>query len=233
MAFPDVADTNSSTAGDNSDVTEHPVSLPANIESGNLLLVFFSVDGSPEVTFPANWNKIIDMDANGGAAHLVIAWKKATGSEGSSITVTTDVGERSAHISWRVINHEDPDTQAPEASTGATGSGATPDPDSLLPTGGAKDYLWAAVIGTDDGATDVNSYPTNYDDDQLYCNYASPKSCMVGVCSRSYNASADDPSVFGLDSSEEWAACTIAIYPTGAPPSGKPIFAQYYRQMRI
>ena len=157
MAFPIVRDTNTST--ENSNTTSHTVSLPPNIGSGDLLLVFFATDGDNAVTFPnegVDWFEIFNVD-NGNANHLSAAYRIADGGEGATITVTTGSSEKSAHVSYRIENHNS-STNPPEASAGNTGNDDSPDPDSLTATWGSADNLWIAMCGMDANKT-VNAYP--------------------------------------------------------------------------
>jgi hypothetical protein len=110
----------------------------------------------------------------------------------------------------------------PEASSGwvSGGNSANPDPDSLTPTGGAKDYLWVAVEGNDHLDT-TSAWPSNY---SLYnleeCN-GSAGGCNVGVGARAYNASVENPGTFTLDAAEQCVACTVAVHPAaGAQQEG-------------
>ena len=138
MAFPQVEATNNSA--ESSGTTSHTVSLPAGIQAGETLLVFFSVDGNSPATFPEGWTEIIDL--TNASNTLSVAWRKADGGEGASITVTTPGGRESVHISYRISGATDPTTTPPEASTGDTGDDTNPDPDSLTAGGGSIFRSW-------------------------------------------------------------------------------------------
>ena len=162
MAFPQVEATNTSSDGG----TSHTVSLPASIQAGETLLVFFTSDSAESVGWPAGWNEILEV-VSGGLVTLAVAWRKATGGEGATITVTTGTSETSVHASYRISGAIDPTVTAPEVSTGATGTSANPNPDELIVGGGSKEYLWIAVAGSDDGEDEFTGYPTNYPDNRL------------------------------------------------------------------
>jgi hypothetical protein len=208
--FPAVQDTN--TSGESSDVTNHTVNLPANISAGDLLIVFFSRDNSGSVNWPTGdgWASIFHQE-NGTANALDIGYKIADGTEGATITVTTPSSTQSAHISYRITGHDY--GRAPEVSTGVTGNGTSPDPDSLTPTGGAKDYLWIAVEGNVNG-DEVSAYPSNYTDGQTKAVGASG-GANVAVARRELNASSEDPAVF-TSPLNKWIACTVAVQPRSA-----------------
>lgn len=216
MAFPQVAATNNGVNSSND--TNHTVNLPAGILAGNLLIVIFCHDDDAEnVTFPEGWTKFFDTDQ--AAMGLTIAWRKADGEEGASITVTTASSEKSAHISYRITDAIDPTSQPPEASTGVTGENENPDPDSLTPTGGAKDYLWLTPLGWDTGMA-VEAYPANYGNGERYSS-GGAGNCSVAVARRELNAISENPGTFTIDESEEWVACTVAVHPVGVVAAGR------------
>ena len=120
---------------------------------------------------------------------------------------------------------EDPDTQAPEASTGAVFNfDNNPDPDSLTPTGGAKDYLWIALTSRDaPSASTVTVWPTNYDTAQVDNVHSNNGGASVSSSERDLNASSEDPSAYTTSTNEDHVAVTIAVHPAaaaGANPKG-------------
>jgi len=211
MAFPQVEATNHSVEASNT--TSHTVSLPASISSGETLLVFFSTDGGNTATFPEGWTKFFGKD-NGSDNHLAIAWRKADGEEGASITVTTTDSEHSTHISYRISGAIDPTSTAPEVSTGATGDDRNPNPDSLTPGGGSDEYLWIAVVGNDHGST-ADTYPTDYTDGETYKS-DSIGACGVAAARRENETDSEDPNTFAFTPTVGWVACTVAVYPTAS-----------------
>lgn len=212
MAFPQIV-TNTTSEEQNA-VTSHTVDLPSGIVSGNLLLVFFSTDESPVVAWPAGWTQFFSKSGHGTDCKIFAAYRQADGLEGSTITVTTSAGgdssgsEPSAHASYRISGAEDPSTQAPEGSSGATGSTINPDPDSLTPTGGAKDYLWIAAVSTNNTTT-YSSAPTGYS------NFLTIVTSQngIGTADRENNATSENPGAFTLSGSTRWGAGTIAVHP--------------------
>ncbi|KKL70683.1 hypothetical protein LCGC14_2102440 [marine sediment metagenome] len=212
MAFPQVEATN--TSSQDSNVLNHTVSLPAGIQAGETLLVFFANNAdSGGVGWPGGWNEIFETVEPGNQVTLAVAWRKATGGEGGTITVTTGNGRQSAHASYRISGAIDPAVTAPEVSTGATGVGTNPNPDSLTAGGGSDEYLWIAVEGNDTNLT-VSAYPTNYDSNQLsLVSGAGAGNCGIGVASDEVETNTQDPGTFTISGSEQWVACTVAVYP--------------------
>ena len=206
MAFPQVEATNNSAEAV---VTmTHSVALPANIQAGETLLVFFVTDRDPTPATPAGWTNLIDK-ANGTAVNLAIYYRKADGGEGASVTITTTDARESVHVSYRISGATDPTVTAPEVSTGAVALNANPDPDELTPGGGSKEYLWIAVEGNDDDdATTV--YPTDYTNGETHLGGIR---CNIGIARRELETTVQDPGTFTIAAAEEWAACTVAVYP--------------------
>ena len=206
--FPQVEDTN--TSSEDANTTSHTISLPANISSGDLLVIFFATDGD---NYVSDWDGFTELfnDSQGAYVSLSVAYKKAVGTEGATITVTTRYNESSSHISFRISGHEDPSVQALEVSAGAKSAGSVnPDPDSLTPTGGAKNYLWFAVEAND-YTRSVTVYPLP--DNNINKVGGGQYNCGVGVCSDELNQASLDPGTFTISTSEQWIACTVAIHP--------------------
>lgn len=216
MAFPSVAATNTSV--EDSDVEDHTVSLPSGIVSGNLLKSIFSVDAAGiTVDWPAGWVEILQASVQ--FVTIAVAYRDADGTEGATIEVMTNDFEQSSHCSYRITGHEDPDTQAPEISSNAFGVSTTPNPGSLTPTGGAKDYLWLAVHAHDMGAeiTTTDAFPTSYSNG-ISIEGANTTGTGVGCAERQLNASSEDPGTFTISAVQRWNAATIAVHPA-APPA--------------
>jgi hypothetical protein len=189
----------------NSNATSHTVNLPAGIVANNMLVVVFSSDGNPTITFPAGWTPLFQQ-ANGTAVKLGVWYKIAVGTEGATITVTTSVVERTAHTSYRLSTVHAWQIMCGTATTGVT---TQPNPPSSTPIYGAKDYLWIAVCGYDVNRT-VSTYPTNYANGRNdYANNAA--GCGVGSARRELNATSEDPGVFTISASDDWVANVIAV----------------------
>lgn len=208
MAFPSVSSTNSSTQVA---TTTHTVSLPASIVAGNLLVVFFENEDDTVVSTPAGWSLLKSLlEASGATNKLTVFYKTASGAEGATLSVTTSTSRVSSHASYQITGF----SGTPEVSTGATGTTGSPDPDSLTPSGGAKDYLWIAVGGSRNNT--FTAYPANYSGSQLTRTITGALGgCSIGVATRNLNATSEDPGTFTA-TSNFWVACTIAISPVNS-----------------
>lgn len=208
-ASPVVAATNTST----STGTTHTANLPSGIVSGNLLIVKIGCDGDPAITWTSTgFTEFFEKAFTGGAVIMALAYRQADGGEGSTIDITTDVAEKCAHLSYRITGAEDPATQVPEVSTGATGTSTTPDPDSLTPTGGSADFLWLAMHVHEGDAT-TDAFPASYSNG-ISIEEGSAGGAGLGSAERQLTASSEDPATFTISGSEKWVAPTVAIHPS-------------------
>ena len=207
MAFPQVAAVNG--GHQDTDVTNHTVNLPADISSGDLLLVFFACDSfsvPDTITFPEGWTELFQTPYLDEARLTFGAWYRiADGEEGATISVTTSSVEQSAHTSYRITGY----SGTPEVGTHAAGSSTTPDPPSLTPTWGAKDTLWFACEANDDD-DHTTAYPTDYTDGR-YDMGTTSSGVNVGTARRELNAVSEDPGTFTIYLAEQWIANTVAI----------------------
>jgi hypothetical protein len=220
MASPVVegtAETAVSTAG-----TSHAITLPASIASTDLVLLTMEI-GSTSATLNAltDWTELLDEAVAHG---LKILYYSGAGVPGNP-TFTSSAATRSATIAWRISGAEVPATQAPQIGTTATGTGTTPNPPSVTPTGGSKDYLFIAMFGRDGEEADDDTWataaPTNYTPTtplQKACGVAGTNlGGMVAAASRQLTAASDDPGTFTA-ATGNWRAQTIAVHPATVVP---------------
>ncbi|HEX9892614.1 MAG TPA: hypothetical protein VGA78_01770, partial [Gemmatimonadales bacterium] len=212
---PAVAATNTSV--NNTANTQHTVSLPSGIQSGNLLIVVFGykAGSSQTITWPGGWTQFFrsDRSTNVGVA---AAYRQADGSEGATITVQTGTSAKTSHLSYRITGAENPATQPPE-SLDSNGNSTTPDPPSLTPTGGAKDYLWIAVELNNHTGTSIpiTAFPANYSG-SIQAN-GDTNNSTTGAAYRQLNAASEDPSNFSIGTAIAWAAGTLVVHPASNP----------------
>ena len=210
MAFPIVAATNTST---DSSTNSHTVNLPSGIVSGNLLIVAFLSDPDKTITFPAGWTKVYD-DQSLNTVQFAVAFRRADGTEGATITVTTSGGPTtdSAHNSYRITGHHT--TSDPEASADSGGENTNPDALILTPSWGAEDTLWIVTYGWQVSGTH-SAYPTNYSGSQISVN-----GCASAT--RDLNATSENPGTATVGSAVVWSAATVGIRPAPAAGAGQP-----------
>ena len=211
--YPVVAGT--ATSSENNNTNSHTITLPAGIQSGDLLLIFWSnrERNGINVPTPNGWTLLYESSSSNEARR--ICWYKiANGNEGTSITINTygsNQGIRSAHNSYRIAagTYEG----VPVAGTPATGNSGSPNPPSLVSGFGTTKTLWIAASHSL-GASDVTA-PASYSNlKQIYSNdvaQASTFYATMATATRELEAASEDPGSFSLSPSEEWVANTVAI----------------------
>jgi PKD repeat protein len=212
MSFPQVAATNSGANDVNS--TSHTLNLPTGIAAGNLLIIFYAFDGSPTVSGISENGYSTLGTTSASSPYTRVAYKIATGSEGSTVTFTSDVAEKSAHITYRITGWHG--TTAPAISTVATATSANPDPASLNPSGwDIEETLWLAVAAWDAGNTNLSTFPSGYTNGLLN-RATSSDGVGIATAQRELAAASEDPGAFTLTGSQAWKAYTLAVRPAGA-----------------
>lgn len=209
MAFPQVASTNNGY--NDSTGTSHTCNLPASISSGDLLILFFGWYTGSSVTTPSGWSSL-GTDNNGTNIYQVIFYKTATGSEGSTVNVTTGSSTKSSHVSYRITGW----TGTPEKGTAVTGTNSSPDPPSLSPSWGSDDTLWIATETNRNNS--FTSYQTSHPDNQVRGgNTSTSSSSETAICTDEDAASSNNPGTYALSTSRYWVAQTVAIQPSTGP----------------
>src|SRR3989304_2391920 len=216
MAFPvaTTATTNGSTA-----TTSAVVNLPGSIVTGQTLLVLIRCALGGTHTFPAGWTEVFEDGSDGSDDTTSLAWRRADGTEGASITVTLGTSSKFSAISWLVAGARNPELSPPEISNITTGNSTNPNPGSLTPSGGAQDYLWFWMGGWEGTQTSPPSgNPTNYTSNVVGADTGSTggvsTNCRVASASRQLNAATEDPGSWAISGvGDDWTAVTVAVYP--------------------
>jgi len=217
--FPTVEDADTTTACQTTNSTSWTLTYPANIASGNLLLLFVGHDGTGTGSLPAGWTFVANYAADSSAAQLKIARKFATGSESGTFAFGPGASEQGC---WRIVRitgaHA---SQEPAVSSNATGDSTAPDSLSLNPAGwDVEDTLWYSAEAADNGNSDATGFPTNYNN-QFSDSSVGGNGAHLGTARRFFRSASDDPSAFTIDLSEQWAAATLAIRPAVPDPPAR------------
>ncbi len=202
-AFPTVAATTGGTQ--TTPTTTHTVNLPAGVTNGDLLVVIFGTDIAPVVTWPSGWTVIVSTN-HAGFLQTEVASRFADGTEGATITVTTDAAVPSAHNSYRITGHD-----AATAPQGAIVDGVDdlPDPPALTPAWGSADTLWLAVTNKGDAA--LTGYPANYTNGT---DFSITGGHGVASARRARTAASENPGPFTLAATAGWVAATVGVRPS-------------------
>lgn len=204
-AYPQILTTNTYAGAAN---TTHALNLPTGITSGDKLLLFVVMNGTPTVTDPTGWT-VLDSQVTSKTYKIYV--RDADGTEGSTATLTLSSSVAVAANAYRVSGAASGLTSSSIAFAGpVSASTATPDPPSLTPTWGSAADLWFAVAFA--GTNYANSaYPSGYTLGQLTTIVAS----AVGVSSAAnqVTAATEDPGTFTQGNANPRLAYTIALRP--------------------
>lgn len=212
--------------------TNHVVTLPTGIAAGSLILILMNI-GSTAATLNAHADYTELLDEN-LAAGLKILYRWAAGGE-TNPTLVTSASTRSAEVTYRIEGAENPATQPPQIGT----TSATTDPPSVTPTGGPKDFLYIAMIGSsgeqaDDG-TYCTAFPTNYTESQQEktCGVAGTNlgGLIAAAGRRTTATSSDNPSAFTVSEAAS-RTNTIAVHPAPFVPVAPIVAMAPFRQPR-
>src|SRR4029079_18961114 len=151
----------------------------------------FKNGNSRTVTWPGGWSELWDQVGGSAEGGLAGAYRFATGSETSPITVNLSGLTSSTHIALRITGMHA--SQAPEVGTPpAVVSATTTDPPSLTPSWGSGDTLWMAIGGHRDQLATV-TFPTNYTDHQLSSIGSAGNVTRLDLATRNLSAASEDP----------------------------------------
>jgi hypothetical protein len=221
MAFPVVQAT--ATTGGSTAATNKVCNLPTGIASGDLLLLILRSAGADTHSTPTGWTLLfLNNTADASDDTCSLWYRQADGTEGASVTVNGTASLKFASLAYRITGHENPATQAPQFATLVTGTSTLPDPGSLSPTGGAKDYLWLWLGAWEGEQTSPPAgTPTNYTDaigaSSLIAGVVTTN-CRVASARRSLNAVSENPPSWTISASDDWTATVVAVHPAPPPP---------------
>lgn len=227
MASPAVVGTPTESNATADDASPYTVSRPSPGVSGQLTIVIIAVDGNPTLTWPSGYTQFFTQSRAGGFT-IYGAYHQEDGTEVTTFDITSDASEKWAAIVYSISGAANPASRAPEATT-VDGSVATtdPDPPSITPTGGSKDYLFIAAINNDGEEADDdawgNTSPTNYTPSpprQKTSAVAGQPTTNVSLETAERQlttAGPEDPGTFNNDLSKTYAGATIAVHPPAAP----------------
>jgi len=233
MAFPTDAarlNTNGTSAATNK-VCSLIGSGGGNPVSGDLLVLILRSAAADTHTTPTNWTQLVLNNADDASLDVTSVWYKvADGAEGATVTVTCTTSLKFTAICWAITGHDS--ATAPVISAAATSTNNAPDPPSLTPAGGAKDFLWLWIGGWEGEQTSPpTGNPTNYSNPigaDSGTAGATSTNCRCAGASRQLNAASENPPSWLISVSEDWTAWTLAIYPaTIQPTRGRISWAEF------
>lgn len=196
--------------------TNHTFDLKTGMTNGNLAIIFWGgggIDSSPNFACPG-WSVLEDQIVAFGSGHFGIAAKIVDGTEGATLTCTTDLAETGTSISIEITGINT--TTAVEDCNGINGSTAAPDPEDCNPSQwDVEDTLWIAAAYID-GPVTFSAFPSGFTLNQV--NGTNVSSGDIAIAMRNETSASVNPPAFTVSSSGNWAAVTLAIRP--AIPTG-------------
>lgn len=208
--------------------TSHTVNLPSGIQAGDLLIVLIGHSVAATINSLTGWNELVD---DGVANGVGVLWRRADGTEGSTISVGTSASTKSCHISYRISDANN--TSAPAVSAVTTGTSNAPDPGNCNP---AKSRSWLWITFFVQAGEEA--------DDDTWCNNAATSyanllqkttgtgglpatNCSIASCDRTATASSEDAvwPAGSTDQSLGWRAHTLGI----AGGGGNFMAGSYYK----
>jgi len=197
--------------------------LPASLVGGDILVLILRSAGADTHTTPTDWTDLVKNDASDASDDTTsIFWKVATGDEGATVTVNGTASLKFAAHAWRVTGG----SAGPAVSTIVTGSSTDPDPGSLSPAGGSKEYLWFWLGGWEGEQTSPPAgNPTNYSNPVGASSGTAglvATNCRVAGATRQNTTATEDPPSWTISASDDWSAWTVAISPMEEIAKWKP-----------
>ena len=213
MAFPQTAAPAETSFS--SDSTTHNVSMPATVNSGDLLIILFGRMNTGDIsTTPSGWTRQIS-EGDLAFARNEVYLKVADGTEGgTTVNIATSSAVAGSAQAYRVTDWFGA-LAGVETSTVFENSVTDPDPPSLSPSWGSADTLWFAIFiySNDDGT--VSAYPTSYTGGvDTLTGGAANNNCAIGSARRENATATEDPGVFTLSTAERGTAITLAVRPS-------------------
>ena len=202
------------TAGTNESgsSTSHAINLPSGIVAGDLLLMAIAFRASYSLTTPSGWTSVYTAVAEySGQNKLWLYYRSADGTEGATVTVTSDLAWSVGAVTCRISGAA---TSTGSITVNYTASPSNAPDSASLSVSPSKNWLY--VSGWWTGSTDFwgFSIPSGYYAGHMargtYGSFWSP----VGLGAKGTVATtSEDPGAGWLAASAYWAAFTLAIAP--------------------
>ena len=194
--------------------TSHAIPLPSGIQANNLLVMFTGETIGVDVTAPSGWAAYNHIAATGGSTQRMYCFvKTATGSEGSTATITLG-SSRTINAQTFRITGQKVGLSTTELAANALGvsTGSTIDPPAVNPSWGALNnlYLVCALRGLRN--LTVSAWPTGYTYDQrvITSSNTSTTNITLAISARQAATSSEDPSAISFSSNTS-AGCSFVL----------------------
>jgi hypothetical protein len=213
MAFPVIEATETSTGSGDSP----SFSLPAGIVTDELLIASFGWRGSgaPVSISTSGWTELTrNATDSGNTGNVIIAYRKADGTEGSSLAFSLDGADESTCAISRVSGWDT--TTAPLGSAAGSGTSKTTNPDPP-----SRSFGWTtdtlSIIGhIQRDSENITVVPTGYSEVADFDNAGKSRNRSD---QKNVTSSPENPSAYTLASDQESSWYTVVI-PSAAAASG-------------
>lgn len=209
MAFPIVQSSSHGSSG--SSTTSHSVTLPSGITTGDLLLILIANDKySGSNPSASGWTyeggQEVGSPPTRNYPRMGVLSRVADGSEGSSVTVTTDVAKYASWIALRISGA----TGVADIQSAILQTTTNPDPPSSG-TVAASDRLSIAVAMANDETATVSSYPSGYSANQIYEASGDTTGIAIALATDEITGTTEDPGSFTFSASSDTSSVTILL----------------------
>jgi hypothetical protein len=224
VAFPTVESITESSFA--SQGTSHNVSMPATVDAGDLLLMYFTAgSGSGSATFggASGWTQLYLVNGGSNKAGTLYA-KDADGTEGGTTVAVTisDAREACAQV-YRISGWGGTLGTDVDVGTAVNQGTTTPDPPSVTAGWGSDDNLFIAVCHVGDDGEVGTAAPTNYSSlTSTTAGGSTNNDASTISARRELAASSDDPGTFTIDQTGACGINTTVVKPGAAPPASGP-----------
>jgi hypothetical protein len=134
-----------------SNVNTHIINLPANIQAGDMLIIFFRTNFTSVTHTLATWTQLATLSSNGRST---IYYRRADGTEGATVTISSSGLRASRAYTYLVRN-------APGNPQGGFAATETIDPPLLTPNWGNLPALWLIMANSRNDSVTYTA-PSNY-----------------------------------------------------------------------
>ena len=168
-------------------VTTAPITTPANIITGDLLIMVVKLGSTGTATTPTGWTLLASRSSTGNS---YIYYKISNGTENNSVDLTVTSSHVSA-ITYRISNYEG----TPEASFAGTNVN---DPPSLTTSWSSTKNLFIAACTTRQSNNAFTAAPSGYSNLKTIGDPSSGTTTHVrlATATKEVNAATDDPGAF-------------------------------------
>lgn len=175
--------------------------------AGNLIVIEFACETNAAApTTPAGYTLWPSGNAvSGGGWTTSIFYRIATGGE-TGVTIT-----HGSNVTCSVMREFGSTSGTIDFVAPVTATSANPNPPSLTPAGGAKNYLW--VAGASYITTSVSAFSTSYLNGVSGISTSAGHLSRISSAERALDAAVEDPGTLTLAASSIHTAFTYAVSP--------------------